>query len=74
MKKNLKCLTALCMAGAMISMTGCGSSSQNTTTDTTAGFASSEASTSAESTASGDSSKTVIEYCTAMQRTRADLP
>ena len=51
MKKNLKCLTALCMAGAMISLTGCGSSSQSTSADTTAGSASSEATTSAESTA-----------------------
>ena len=40
MKKNLKCLTALCMAGAMISLTGCGSSSQSTSADTTAGSAS----------------------------------
>ena len=55
MKKNLKCLTALCMAGAMISLTGCGSSSQSTSADTTAGSASSEATTSAESTASGKS-------------------
>ena len=62
MKKNLKCLTALCMAGAMISLTGCGSSSQSTSADTTAGSASSEATTSAESTASGNGSKTVIEY------------
>ena len=62
MKKNLKCLTALCMAGAMISLTGCGSSSQATNADTTAGSASSEATTSAESTASGNGSKTVIEY------------
>ena len=62
MKKNLKCLTALCMAGAMISLTGCGSSSQSTSADTTAGSATSEATTSAESTASGNGSKTVIEY------------
>ena len=50
------------MAGAMISLTGCGSSSQSTSADTTAGSASSEATTSAESTASGNGSKTVIEY------------
>lgn len=56
MKKNLKCLTALCMAGAMISLTGCGSSSQSTSADTTAGSATSEATTSAESTASGTGS------------------
>ena len=62
MKKNLTRLTALCMAGAMISLTGCGSSSQATNADTTAGSASSEATTSAESTASGNGSKTVIEY------------
>ena len=63
MKKNLKCLTALCMAGAMISLTGCGSSSQSTSADTTAGSASSEATTSAESTASGNGSKThACEY------------
>lgn len=46
----------------MISLTGCGSSSQSTSADTTAGSASSEATTSAESTASGNGSKTVIEY------------
>ena len=50
------------MAGAMISLTGCGSSSQSTSADITAGSASSEAITSAESTASGNGSKTVIEY------------
>ena len=55
MKKNLKCLTALCMAGAMISLTGCGSSSQSTSADTTAGSASSEATSKERTSKEGTS-------------------
>ena len=64
MKNNMKKLTAFVMAGAMLALSGCGSSSAGSSTQAasgTTGSTATEASTTAAATnAAGE--KTVIEY------------